>query len=204
MDRTSPSTGDPHDVMARAGGHWGMMLTFSLLTLAAGVLAVAWPGRTVHVIAVLFGIQLLVVAGYEFFRAFATDDTGIKVLRILMATFSLFAGILVLRHPFQTVALIVLVLGVLWTATGLVNMFTAISDRASPHRAPMIVGGVITFVAGIVLLSFPAPTVFAVAMLLGLMLIVVGLLGATSAFELRAATHGHRPRRHHAHHAPAL
>jgi uncharacterized membrane protein HdeD (DUF308 family) len=195
----------PGGLLAEAGRHWGLLLFFSLLTIAAGVIAVAWPNRSLHLLAVLFGIQLLVTAGYEFVRAFSDHDGGIRAMRLLLAVMSVFAGILVLRHPFQTIALVVLVLGVLWTASGLVNTFSALAQRGPAPRGPALVSGIITLAAGIVLLSFPAPSVFAVAMLLGIMLIVVGVLGATAAWELRALARQSRPRsaRHHRAHRHA-
>jgi uncharacterized membrane protein HdeD (DUF308 family) len=188
---------DMHDMLATAGGHWGMMMVFALLTLAAGILAVVWPGHALYALAVIFGVQLLVVGGYEFVHAFATHDAGLKMLRILLAAIAVFAGILVLRHPFETLALMVLVLGVLWTVSGLVNTFSALTDRGAPHRGMAVTSGVISFIAGVVLLSYPINSAFALALLLGIMLIVVGALGAAGSLELRAATHHPREKRHH-------
>src|SRR5260370_738807 len=53
--------GDPADMMARLGRSWGWGLAFGIITLAIGVLARAWPGRTVFVVAVVLGAQLTVM-----------------------------------------------------------------------------------------------------------------------------------------------
>jgi hypothetical protein len=45
------------DVLARASRHWGWMMAFEIISLLAGVAVLAWPGRTLIVVAVLFGIQ---------------------------------------------------------------------------------------------------------------------------------------------------
>ena len=50
---------DGADVLARVGRHWGWMMTFGVISLLAGVAVLAWPGRTLIVVAVLFGIQLV-------------------------------------------------------------------------------------------------------------------------------------------------
>jgi len=60
MERTLRA--DAADVLAGVGRHWGWVLAFGIVTLLAGILALAWPGRTVVVLAALFGVQL-VVAG---------------------------------------------------------------------------------------------------------------------------------------------
>jgi hypothetical protein len=51
---------DAADVLASIGRHWGWIMAFGVLTLLAGVAVLAWPGRTLVVIAVLFGVQLIV------------------------------------------------------------------------------------------------------------------------------------------------
>jgi uncharacterized membrane protein HdeD (DUF308 family) len=44
---------DAADVLAGVGRHWGWVLAFGIVTLLAGILALAWPGRTVVILAVL-------------------------------------------------------------------------------------------------------------------------------------------------------
>ena len=109
---------DAADVLASIGRHWGWIMAFGVLTLLAGVAVLAWPGRTLVVIAVLFGVQLIVTGIFRFVAAFATDDlTGgtrvlLAVLGVLshremanrgwsavMGIFSIFSGIIVLAIP---------------------------------------------------------------------------------------------------------
>jgi uncharacterized membrane protein HdeD (DUF308 family) len=42
--------------------HWAWVSVFGLVTIGIGIAAIAWPEATVRVIALLFGIRLLVVA----------------------------------------------------------------------------------------------------------------------------------------------
>jgi uncharacterized membrane protein HdeD (DUF308 family) len=65
---------DAADVLADVGRRWGWVLAFGIITVLAGLLVLAWPGRTIVVIAVLFGIQLVVAGIFRFVAAFATDD----------------------------------------------------------------------------------------------------------------------------------
>jgi uncharacterized membrane protein HdeD (DUF308 family) len=77
---------DAADLLAGIGRHWGWVLTFGIITLLAGVLVVIWPGRTIEVIAVLFGIQLIVAGIFRFVAAFAADEEsgGTRVLLALL------------------------------------------------------------------------------------------------------------------------
>lgn len=42
--------------------HWAALAVFGVVTIAIGVAAIAWPNATIRVIALLFGIRLLVIA----------------------------------------------------------------------------------------------------------------------------------------------
>jgi len=50
----------PTDMLTRLGQKWGWVLGYGIITLAAGVAVLVWPGETLLVIAVLFGVQLIV------------------------------------------------------------------------------------------------------------------------------------------------
>jgi uncharacterized membrane protein HdeD (DUF308 family) len=58
------------DMLAQLGRHWGWVLSFGIITLLAGILVLAWPGATLLVIAVLFGVQLIVAGIFRFVAAF--------------------------------------------------------------------------------------------------------------------------------------
>jgi uncharacterized membrane protein HdeD (DUF308 family) len=77
---------DAADVLAGVGRHWGWVLAFGVVTVLAGLFVLAWPGRTIQVIAVLFGLQLVVAGIFRFVAALATDDEsgGTRVLLALL------------------------------------------------------------------------------------------------------------------------
>jgi uncharacterized membrane protein HdeD (DUF308 family) len=104
MDRTQRT--DAADVLAGIGHHWGWALTFGIITLLAGLLTLAWPGRTIVVVAVLFGAQLVVAGIFRFVAALASDDeTGAtRVLLALLGVLSFIVGLYALRHLLLTIA----------------------------------------------------------------------------------------------------
>src|SRR5215470_10852905 len=65
---------DPADMLGRVGRHWGWVLFFGIITLVLGILALAWPGHTLIAIAVVFGVQLLVMGVFRFVASFAYPD----------------------------------------------------------------------------------------------------------------------------------
>ncbi|HUZ56082.1 MAG TPA: DUF308 domain-containing protein [Streptosporangiaceae bacterium] len=77
-----------------------MVLAFGIITALIGIVALAWPGRTLLVVAVLFGIQLIAMGIFRFAAAFASDDAsgGTRVLLALLGVLSLIIGLYAVRH----------------------------------------------------------------------------------------------------------
>jgi len=165
---------------------WPAVFLMGLITLGLGIVVISWPQETLTVISVLIGLQILVYGIYRLITAFAHDTispgwTGfVGVLGIIV-------GIAVLRHPFQTVAVLAVLLGVVWIIGGIIELIGAIADGGD-HRGLGILGGLLSIAAGIVVVAWPAPTVTVVAWIAGLYLIVFGLFICVSAFQLRRLT----------------
>src|ERR1700724_2342298 len=127
---------DPADMVARVGRHWGWVLAFGIITLLIGIAALVWPGRTLVVVAVLFGIQLIVMGIFRFAAAFASDDLtgGTRVLLAVLGVLSLIIGFYAVRHVLVTLLALALLLGIFWIINGAVELFMALSLRGVPGR----------------------------------------------------------------------
>ena len=180
---------DPADVLAGIGRHWGWILAFGIITALAGILALIWPGRTVVVIAVLFGLQLIWAGAFRFVAAFAVEgaDTTYRVLSALLGVLSLVFGLYALRHVLVTVAALALLLGIFWIVNGFVEIFSALSNRHSEGRNWAIFTGLLGVLAGIVVLVYPGISLTVLAVVLGIWLLVYGGMIVFSAFQLRTA-----------------
>lgn len=188
---------DPADVLDRVGRHWGWALAFGVITVLVGLLVLVWPGRTLIVVAVLFGIQLVVMGIFRFASAFGHDLTaGTRTLFALLGVLSLIIGLYALRHVLITVLALVLLLGIFWIVSGTVELFTALSHREMEGRGWAIASGILGILAGIVVLVYPAPSLLVLALVLGIWLLVFGIMEIVSAFQLRSAAQSataHRP-----------
>jgi uncharacterized membrane protein HdeD (DUF308 family) len=182
---------DAADVLARIGRHWGWILAFGIITLAAGVAVLAWPGRTLVVIAVLFGIQLILFGIFRFVSAFAESDLtgGTRVLFALLGALSLIIGIYAVRHVLITLLALVLLLGIFWIVNGAIELFTALSHRGMPSRGWTAVMGILSVVAGVVILAYPGISLVVLAIVLSVWLLVFGVMEVTVAFRIRSVGH---------------
>jgi uncharacterized membrane protein HdeD (DUF308 family) len=179
---------DVADVLAGIGRHWGWVLTFGIVTLLAGLLTLAWPGRTIVVIAVLFGIQLVVAGIFRFIAAFASDDeTGAtRVLLALLGVLSFIVGLYALRHVLVTIVTLALLLGIFWIVNGAVEVFTALTHRRMAGRGWTVFMGLLSVVAGVVVLIYPGISLTTLAVVLGFWLLVFGIMEIVLAFRLRS------------------
>jgi uncharacterized membrane protein HdeD (DUF308 family) len=178
---------DARDVLGRIGESWGWVLAFSVATLILGVLVMAWPSATVKLVALLFGLQLFVGGLFSLVRAFTRGGEGSRVLLAVLGVLGILVGIFVLRHLFQTVVILVILLGVYWVLHGIIEFFVAIDQRGAPARGLNATMGILSFIAGVVLLSWPSPTLLVLVWVLGVWLVVYGLVGIAGAFMVRRA-----------------
>ncbi|WP_328400475.1 HdeD family acid-resistance protein [Streptomyces sp. NBC_00390] len=183
---------DPQEILGDLGASWGWALGLALATLLPGILVLVWPDETLHVLAVVVGLQLLVTGVFRFVTAFSRGRgrNGSRMPGVLIAIVAVLAGVLCLRHPMQTIAALSLIVGAFWLVSGLLTAFIAIEDRGLAHRGVAFALGAVGVIAGIVVLAFPAQSAVALARLLGLWLVLIGVVELAGAVALRAATRG--------------
>jgi len=188
---TTRLRGDPADMLGRLGRHWGWVLFFGISTLVLGILALAWPGHTLIAIAVVFGVQLVVMGVFRFVASFAFPDLsgGTRVLYALLGVLSLIIGLYALRHVLITIVALALLLGIFWVVNGTTELFTAISQRELPSRGWNIFSGILGIIAGFILLVYPAISVLTLAIVVSVWLIVYGMMLISVGFQMRSLAH---------------
>jgi uncharacterized membrane protein HdeD (DUF308 family) len=184
---TWPTTREPADMIAQLGRHWGWVFSYGVLTLLAGVGVLVWPGETLLVLAVLFGVQLIVSGIFRFVAALASQDLtgGTRVLLALLGVLSVIIGLWAVRHVLLTLLALIVFLGIFWVINGVIEVFTALAHREMPQRGWSVVMGILSALAGIIVLAAPGLTLFGLAVILGIWLLVFGIMEIVAAFRLR-------------------
>ncbi|MFF9172983.1 HdeD family acid-resistance protein [Streptomyces sp. NPDC014793] len=177
--------GDAMTVLARS---WLWILGSALVTLVPGVLILVWPDETLHVLAVLIGLYLLLIGALRFVTAFSREGAGERLPGLLIALLFVLAGVLCLRNPLQTIAALSLIVGLAWLVSGILTLYTAISAEDLPHRGVVLGAALLGIVAGTVVLVLPTESARALTRLLGLWLVLLGLVELGVAFAWRSST----------------
>ena len=166
---------------------WPAVFMIGLITLGLGVVVIAWPKQTLAVISIVIGLQILLYGIYRLVSAFA-DGTASPGVTAFVGLVGIVVGIVVLRHPFRTVAILAVLLGVVWIIAGSIELLGAMADRSLENRGMTALGGLLSIGVGVVVVAWPAPTVTVIAWISGLYLIVFGLFLWVVAFKLRSVS----------------
>jgi uncharacterized membrane protein HdeD (DUF308 family) len=119
--------------------------------------------------------------------AFATEDAsgGARVLLALLGVLSIIIGLWAVRHVLLTLLALVVLLGIFWVVNGAIELFTALSHRGMPERAWIAAMGVLSVLAGIIVLIYPGETLVTLSIVLGIWLVIYGVMEAVAAFRIR-------------------
>ena len=171
-------------VVSRA---WGLFAFFGALSFLVGILVLVWPGHTLVALAVLFGLQLVVSGFFRLVAAIALTDAtgGARALMAILGLLGLVVGLWALRHIDIALSVLALFLAIYWIIDGVVETFTAIDHPQLPGRGWVVVGGLLSIIAGIILLAWPVPSLLVLAVVLGVFLLFFGVLQLLIAFGLR-------------------
>jgi uncharacterized membrane protein HdeD (DUF308 family) len=187
---------EPADMLARLGRHWGWVFAYGALTWLAGIAVLTWPSETLLVLAVLFGVQLIVSGIFRFVAALATEDLtgGTRVLLALLGVLSVIIGLWAVRHVLLTLLALIVFLGIFWVVNGVIDIFSAIAHRDMPARGWTSLMGVLSVLAGIIVLAYPGLSLYGLAVVLGIWLLIYGIMQVIAAFRLRSLAKSPIPR----------
>lgn len=167
---------------------WKSALLSGILAVILGILVLAWPGPTIVVAAIIFGAYLLVSGIAQVIFAFALHvSAGGRVLLFISGAAALVLAVLAFRHFGDAVLLLAIWIGVGFIFRGVATAVSAISDPTLPGRAWEIFIGVISLLAGIVMLASPFESLAVLTLVVGIWLIVIGVFEVVSAFGIRKA-----------------
>jgi uncharacterized membrane protein HdeD (DUF308 family) len=114
-------------------------------------------------------------------------SAGGRVLLFISGAAALILAVLCFRSLQQSILLLAIWIGVGFIFRGVATAVSAISDPTLPGRAWEIFIGVISLVAGVVMLASPFESIATLTVVVGIWLIVIGFFEAVSAFGIRKA-----------------
>ncbi len=178
-----PFEGPLHQLSRAA---WQTVLFTGVASLVLGVLVLVWPGASLLAAGVLFGLYLVISGVLQLAAAFGTHRrTSLRVLAFISGAVSILLGLFCFRGPLQSVLLLALWIGIGWLFRGVTQIVAAVHDPAMPARGWHVFLGVVTVVAGIVLIDSPVESATVLMLVGGWWLVVVGVVEIVTSLRLR-------------------
>ena len=153
-------------------------------SVVLGIAALAWPGVTLVVVAVLFGAQLLVTGIRRTLLGLAAPglETWVRALLVVLGVMVTVAGLICMRNPFTSLAVIVVLVSVSWLLDGAGDLVSAFSGGREPgQRALLAVGGALSVVGALVILFWPALALLTLTRVGGWILVILGVAQVATA-----------------------
>jgi len=161
---------------------WWLLVLFGVVVLGVGVFFVVSPHETLTTFTVIAGILLLLDGVLAIVASIFGRGEG-RGLLALVGALSAIAGLVLIKKPFDTLLVFVLIFGVWLIVAGVVRFVAAFSE--SEGRTGNIVIALIDVIAGAVILSWPAPSLATLAVIIGIVLIFRGVLFIAAGWQLR-------------------
>lgn len=165
-----------------------VITVLAVLTGVFGAIMLFWPGATVRVVAILFGLWLLLSGGVMLVQAIA--GRGSALLRVLLAMggfLSLVIGGICIVNGDASVRILVLFVVIGWVAHGLAYLIVGIRNKNSPSRSFYLFFGILQLVLAALVIAWPNATVTVLVRVIGIGLLITATVGLWAARQVRKA-----------------
>ncbi len=167
-------------------GLWWLVMLFGLAVFCVGAFFVISPHETLSTFTVIAGIFLLVDGVLAILGSIFGRVEG-RGLLAMIGVLSVIAGLVLIKKPFGTLVVFVLILGVWFIVAGVVRFVEAIGELDG--RAANMGIAILDMVAGIVILSWPSLGIATLAVIVGIVLLLRGAVFIAAAWEMRRLGH---------------
>ena len=176
----------------KVAGHMrALRIALGVGTVVLGVVALFWPGATLVVVAILFGIQLIFAGAMRLASAFVskTESGWLRAVLFIVGLLVVLAGLLCLRNPALSLLGVAVLISFGWIVNGIVELVAAASPEVPGSRWFHVLGGLVSIVGGLLILFWPGLALLTFTLLGGWLLIIFGVMATVSALrEPRTAT----------------
>jgi uncharacterized membrane protein HdeD (DUF308 family) len=164
------------------------LFMLGVLAIIIGIVAIAWPGVTILALVILFAVYAFIDAGLQSLRAFSSGAAGPLIGHLLLGLLDVVAGLIALAWPGVTALVLVLIVAFWAFFGGFAEIFATFRHgETAGTRALFLIGGLVSVVFGIVLLSRPGLGAVTLALLFGLFSLSYGVSQILMGSHLRQA-----------------
>lgn len=157
-------------------GNWFLWMIAGVLSLLAGVLALANPLAATLTAELLAGWGFVLVGIITLFSAFGDQSWGARLVAILLGLAILLLGINLVAHPLRGIISLTLAAAIILLFAGVFRLVLGFVVRHAQLRWAMILSGALSIILAIMIFAnFPRSAVVVLGLLLAIELISNGV-----------------------------
>jgi uncharacterized membrane protein HdeD (DUF308 family) len=168
---------------------WTSVLSLGILTVILGAAVLVWPGQSIVAAGILFVVYLFASGIAQVIAAFTVNSPAAsRVMLFISGALSIGLGVFALRdyNDGAPVWLLALWIGVGFVFQGVSETALAVSFKELPERGWYIFLGVLTIIAGAVMLVWPISSIVVLSIIAGVWLVVIGTTEMVWALNVRS------------------
>jgi uncharacterized membrane protein HdeD (DUF308 family) len=186
---SDPPTTDPTsdrasvDALREVTSSWWVLLLIGVLSVIAGAIVLADPDNSLSVLVIVSGIYIVLSSLLELWSVAFVSRSGTAAL---FGVLGIVIGILLIRHPVNSILAATLLVGLWFVAVGVIRLVEALGrDRGAWALAV----AALQIVVGIVLVASPHIGLATLALLIGIAFILNGVALVGLGIVIRALHH---------------
>ena len=179
---------EPGGVISMFARNWWLFVLRGVAAIVFGIIAIVYPDVTITALAIVFGIYAIVDSVGSFASAIGHRDADgwHRAAHALEGVVALVAGVLALVLPDLTALALVVLIGIWAIVSGVVEIMAAIRlRRVIDTEWLLAISGLLSIIAGIVILVWPDAGAVAISWLIGTYAIIFGVVFVWLGFKLR-------------------
>jgi uncharacterized membrane protein HdeD (DUF308 family) len=154
------------------------------LAFALGLVFLIWPGITIGTAVVLFAVFCIADAIVAVVRLFSSGrSVGDRIVQILRMVLDVAAAVVAIAYPGPTAEALTIIIGVYAIVIGVLELSGSEGPlaRASRSSGFVVTAGVLSIIAGVLLIIWPGIGVVTLAIVFGVYLAAYGAVLLASA-----------------------
>jgi uncharacterized membrane protein HdeD (DUF308 family) len=169
-------------------GKWWVIAILGAISVAAGVLALAYPDITLLVLGLIVGINFMLIGlAWVFFATTEKHSDGGRVLRMIVGFLAILAGLTCLVRPGAGVLVLLIALSFWFIMVGIADLARA--TESHEHRVIAAVLGVVSIAAGVIIVANPDIGLTTLALIAGIGFIVRGTVELSASYLMYRLAH---------------
>ena len=178
-------------MLTTVSGNWWALAVRGVAAVLIGLVALAWPGLTLAVLIILYGAFAVVDGGFAIVAGLRGTGGTRRWLLLAEGVLGLLAGLVALFWPGLTAVVVLYVFSFWAIFGGLLRILGAILLRREINNVwTMALGGALWVLLGIVLAVLPGAGLLAVAWVIGVLTLAMGVTLIIQAFRARGQSTG--------------